>query len=204
MVLADPIPPQVSQLRPLFYLRNKRPFPSFPVAFSFIGANRPRHFHRLDSLPLKHKSLPSLASQTLAQMSFFVIASLLSVGKDAIGQANIMSTQKMLHHLSQFPNGILRKVIPCLPVGVGVNPSIAQSVYKYRKRSCCNIPVIKFYCICPTHHLQIMNLVFLIKLLKIYIPKCTEINLMLLLCILLHQILKGLFSQVQSINLRLE
>lgn len=117
IVLADPIPPQVSQLRPLFYLGNKRPSRSFPVAFSFIGANRPRHFHRLDSLPLKHKSLPSLASQTLAQMSFFVIASLLSVGKDAIGQANIMSTQKMLHHLSRFPNGILRKVIRCLPWG---------------------------------------------------------------------------------------
>lgn len=117
IVLADPIPPQVSQLRPLFYLRNKRPSLSFPVAFSFIGANRPRHFHQLDSLPLKHKSLPSLASQTLAQMSFFVIASLLSVGKDAIGQANIMSTQKMLHHLSRFPNGILRKVILCLPWG---------------------------------------------------------------------------------------
>lgn len=120
IVLADPIPPQVSQLQPPFYLCNKRPSPSFPVAFSFIGANRPRRFHRLDSLPLKHKSLPSLASQTLAQMSFFVIASLLSVGKDAIGQANIMSTQKMLRHLSQFPNGILRKVICCLPGGGGL------------------------------------------------------------------------------------
>lgn len=160
IVLTDPIPPQVSQLRPLFYLCNKRPSLSFPVAFSFIGANRPRHFHRLDSLPLKHKSLPSLASQTLAQMSFFVIASLLSVGKDAIGQANIMSTQKMLHHLSRFPNGILRKVIPCLPGEGGVNPSRSRSVYKYRKRSCHNVPVIKLYYICPTHHLQIMNLVF--------------------------------------------
>jgi len=123
MVLAHRNPSQVSQLRPLFYLRNKRPSLSFPVAFSFIGANRPRHFHRLDSLPLKQKSLPSLASQTLAQMSFLVIVSLLSVGKDAIRQANIVSTQKMLHHLSQFPNGILRKVICCLPVGF--NPLIA-------------------------------------------------------------------------------
>lgn len=165
IVLADPIPPQVSQLRPLFYLRNKRPSLSFPVAFSFIGANRPRHFHRLDSLPLKHKSLPSLASQTLAQMSFFVIASLLSVGKDAIGQANIMSTQKTLHHLSQFPNGILRKVIRCLPGG-GVNPSMAPSVHKCGKRSCCNAAVIKFQCICPAYTSQMMNLFFQSNYLK--------------------------------------
>lgn len=112
IVPADPIPPSVSLFGPLFYLYNKRPSLSFPVAFSFIGTNRSRRFHRLDSIPFKHKHLPSLASQTLAQMSFyFVIASPPSVGKDAIGQANIMSTQKMLHHLSQFPNGILKKLI---------------------------------------------------------------------------------------------
>lgn len=166
MVLADPIPPQVSQLWPLFYLRNKRPSLSFPVAFSFIGANRPRHFHRLDSLPLKHKSLPSLASQTLAQMSFFVIASLLSVGKDAIGQANIMSTQKMLHHLSQFPKGILRKAICCLPGGF--NPLIVQSVYKCRKRSCCHKT--------PVHlsHIRLTNYELISPIINLL--KCTFLN----------------------------
>lgn len=107
-----PFSSKVSLFGPLFYLYNKRPSPSFPVAFRFIGTNRSRHFHWLDSIPLNTRVCPSLTSQALAQMSFyFVIASVLSVGKMQSDRRTPCQHRKMLQYLSQFPNGIWKKLI---------------------------------------------------------------------------------------------
>lgn len=101
----DPSPLYHATVQSLQYVYNKRPSPSSQWSSALLVLTGPDiSIDRFLSL-LSTRACPLWRAKPWHRC-LFLIASLLSVGKYAIGQANTTSTQKMPIHLSQVPHGI--------------------------------------------------------------------------------------------------